>query len=90
MIINDLWLLSAAIHDEVSEDLTPFTEEDLALMYVNPQLVANQEFVENFIRVSQHACTWDTIHCIPTHTIIMQLAWDHPFVTGAHEILYCF
>lgn len=47
------YLLVATMHDEANEDLSPFTEEDLALLYVNPQLIANQEFVENFIKVSQ-------------------------------------
>ena len=34
-----------------SEQLIPYTEEDLALLCPNPQLAANDEFVENFIRV---------------------------------------
>ena len=47
-----LCLFSASANVEADEELSPFTEEDLSLMYVNPQLVANQEFVENFMRVS--------------------------------------
>ena len=31
---------------------SPFTEEDLTLLYPNPQLASNPEFVENFLKVS--------------------------------------
>ena len=47
-----MYIFSATLHSEMNQKLIPYTEDDLALMYLNPQLAANQEFVENFIRVS--------------------------------------
>ena len=51
-----MYTFIATVHNEVNDDLTPFTEEDLSLMYVNPQLVANQEFIESFMKVC--GCVW--------------------------------
>lgn len=38
--------------EETLEELTPYTEEDLSLLYPNPQLDANQFFIDNFVKVS--------------------------------------
>ena len=31
--------------------IVPFSEDDLSLLYPNPQLAANQDYVDNFIKV---------------------------------------
>jgi len=37
----------------VDEDTVPYSEEELAALYPNPQLDANEEFIDYFIKVNQ-------------------------------------
>ena len=36
-----------------TEDTIPYNEEEVAALYPNPQLDANEEFIEYFIKVSE-------------------------------------
>lgn len=35
------------------EDTVPYNEEELAALYPNPQLDANEQFIDYFIKVSE-------------------------------------
>ena len=52
LYVFNLICLHVATMESVTTVNCPFTEEDLTLLYPNPQLASNPEFVENFLKVS--------------------------------------
>ncbi len=56
------------------EELTPYTAEDLALLYPNPQLDANHIFIESFVQVGTALLPWvvaglEGVHCTDLDTL---------------------
>ena len=61
------------------EDLVPFTEEDLALLYPNPQLDAQPLFVDNFIKVCVCVCV--CVHaCMDMHTCSFRVLFNSIYI----------
>ena len=53
------------------EDAVPYNEEELAALYPNPQLDANEQFIDYFIKVSETPC------CLrDSNNFTVTMCWD--------------
>ena len=57
------------------DDTVPYTEEELAALYPNPQLDANKQFIDQFIKVCVCACVQCACDYMCVHVLVSYAAF---------------